>query len=340
VAIAERADLIVVAPATAHTIAKMANGLADDALTATVLATGAPILVAPAMDAHMFGNPATQENVRTLKRRGVTIVGPASGRLASGLVGKGRMVETAELMGWIRMILGQGGDLVGRKVVVSAGGTQEAIDPVRVVTNNSSGKMGYAIAEAARDRGGEAVVVAAPNALPDPVGVRVVNVNTALDMQKAVTDEIEDADVVIMAAAVSDWRPVTTADQKIKKGESTEWNLEFTKNPDIIAGLPSDKLVKVGFAAETEDLIANAQTKLVSKGLDLIAANDVTATDAGFATDTNRVMLFDREGGIEVMPLMSKYDVGHRILDRVKPMFKDGLKQDIAVGEDAAGGRD
>ncbi|HJO81615.1 MAG: bifunctional phosphopantothenoylcysteine decarboxylase/phosphopantothenate--cysteine ligase CoaBC [SAR202 cluster bacterium] len=340
VAIAERADLIVVAPATAHTIAKMANGLADDALTATVLATGAPILVAPAMDAHMFGNPATQENVRTLKRRGVTIVGPASGRLASGLVGKGRMVETAELMGWIRMILGKGGDLAGRKVVVSAGGTQEAIDPVRVVTNNSSGKMGYAIAEAARDRGGEAVVVAAPNALPDPVGVRVVNVNTALDMQKAVTDEIEDADVVIMAAAVSDWRPVTTADQKIKKGESTEWNLEFTKNPDIIAGLPSDKLVKVGFAAETEDLIANAQTKLVSKGLDLIAANDVTATDAGFATDTNRVMLFDREGGIEVMPLMSKYDVGHRILDRVKPMFKDGLKQDIAVGEDAAGGRD
>ena len=337
VAVAERVDLIVVAPATAHTIAKLAHGLADDALTATILATGAPVLVAPAMDAHMYGNLATQENVRTLQRRGVTIVGPATGRLASGLVGKGRMVETAELMGWITLALGKTGDMAGRKVIVSAGGTQEAIDPVRVVTNNSSGKMGYAIAEAARDRGGDAVLVTAPTALPDPIGVRVVKVQSALDMQKAITAEIDDADVVVMAAAVSDWRPVETADQKIKKSASNEWTLEFTKNPDIIAGLPSDKLVKVGFAAETEDLIANAQTKLVSKGLDLIAANDVTATDSGFATDTNRVMLFDREGGIEVVPLMSKYDVGHRILDRVKHMFRQGPNDATSVGEDATG---
>jgi phosphopantothenoylcysteine decarboxylase/phosphopantothenate--cysteine ligase len=275
--------------------------------------------------------------VERLKARGYTVAGPEEGRLASGLVGKGRMVEPAELVGHIRALLGRTGDLAGRKLVVSAGGTREPIDPVRVVTNRSSGKMGYAIAEAARDRGGDAVLVTAPTALPDPIGVRVVKVQSALDMQKAITAEIDDADVVVMAAAVSDWRPVETADQKIKKGASNEWTLEFTKNPDIIAGLPSDKLVKVGFAAETEDLIANAQTKLVSKGLDLIAANDVTAADSGFATDTNRVMLFDREGGIEVVPLMSKYEVGHRILDRVKHMFRPGPNDGTEVGEDAAG---
>ena len=304
VALAERSDLIIVAPATAHTIAKMALGLADDALTTMLLATQAPVIVAPAMDAHMFDNPATQANVRLLEERGVTIAGPASGRLASGLIGKGRLLETPELLGCITAVLGRDGDLAGRKIVISAGGTQEAIDPVRVITNHSSGKMGYAIAEAARDRGASAVL------------------GSALEMRDAVNHECQNADAVIMAAAVADWRPVSNADQKIKKGESNKWAIELTKTPDIIAGLIGDSMVKVGFAAESEDLIANAQSKLVSKGLDLIVANDITAEDSGFSTDTNRVTILDREGGTDDLPLMSKYDVGVNILDRVKPLFR------------------
>ena len=322
VALAERSDLIVVAPATAHTIAKVAQGLADDALTTTLLATQAPVIVAPAMDAHMFDNPATQANVRLLQERGMIIAGPASGRLASGLIGKGRLVETPELLGIIRTVLGRKGDLTGRKIVVSAGGTEEAIDPVRVITNHSSGKMGYAIAEAARDRGASAVLVSTPTALPAPYGVRMVRVRSALDMRDAINHECEDADAVIMAAAVADWRPVSAADQKIKKGASNEWSIELTKTPDIIAGLVADSLVKVGFAAESQDLIANAQSKLVSKGLDLIVANDITAVDAGFAADTNRVTILDREGGSDDLPLMSKYDVGVNIMDRVRPLFR------------------
>ncbi|PKB63274.1 MAG: bifunctional 4'-phosphopantothenoylcysteine decarboxylase/phosphopantothenoylcysteine synthetase [SAR202 cluster bacterium Io17-Chloro-G1] len=322
VALAERSDSIVIAPATAHTIAKMAHGLADDALTTTLLATQAPVIVAPAMDAHMFDNPATQANVRLLEERGVTFIGPASGRLASGLIGTGRLVETPEIIGCISAALGRHGDLAGKKIVVSAGGTEEAIDPVRVITNHSSGKMGYAIAEAARDRGASAVLVSTPTALPAPYGVRMVNVRSALDMRDAINQECRDADAVVMAAAVADWRPVSTADQKIKKGASNEWAIELTKTPDIIAGLAADSLVKVGFAAESQDLIANAQSKLVSKGLDLIVANDITAEDAGFAADTNRVTILDREGGSDELPLMSKYDVGVNILDRVRPLFR------------------
>jgi phosphopantothenoylcysteine decarboxylase/phosphopantothenate--cysteine ligase len=325
VALAERSDVIIIAPATAHTIAKMAQGLADDALTTTLLATQAPIIVAPAMDAHMFDNPATQANVKLLLERGVTIAGPASGRLASGLIGRGRLLETPELLGCIRTVLGRDGDMAGRKIVVSAGGTEEAIDPVRIITNHSSGKMGYAIAEAARDRGACAVLVSTPTALLAPYGVRMVKVRSALEMRDAVNHECQDADAVIMAAAVADWRPVSTADQKIKKGASNEWTIELTKTPDIIAGLAGDTLVKVGFAAESEDLIANAQSKLVSKDLDLIVANDITAEDSGFSTDTNRVTILDREGGAKDLPLMSKYDVGVNILDRVKPLFRRAI---------------
>ncbi len=321
VAIAERADAIIIAPATAHTIAKIAWGLADDALTTTVLATRAPIVVAPAMDAHMYDNPATQENVERLKSRGYVIAGPASGRLASGLMGKGRLLETPELIAYLKLALGRNGDLASRKIVVSAGGTQEPIDPVRVISNRSSGKMGYAIAEAARDRGALAVLVAAPTALPDPVGVRVIHVESALQMRAAVLQECATADALIMAAAVADWRPVSAAAQKVKKGASGTWTIELTKNPDIIAEASGERLIKVGFAAESEDLLANAQSKLLSKGLHLIAANDITAQDSGFATDTNRVILLDREGGVEELPLMSKYDVGHKILDRVTALI-------------------
>ena len=231
------------------------------------------------------------------------------------------MLEPPELIAHLRMALGRHGDLEGRKVVVSAGGTQEPIDPVRVITNRSSGKMGFAIAEAARDRGATALVVSAPTALPDPVGVQVVHVETALQMRDAVVHACADADALVMAAAVADWRPVSQATSKVKKGGSESWSVELTKNPDIVAGIDHERLVKVGFAAESEELLANAQSKLIGKGLDLIAANDITASDGGFASDDNRVLLLDREGAVEELPLMSKYEVGNRILDRVAALL-------------------
>ena len=322
VAIAERADLVVVAPATAHTLAKVSWGLADDALTTTILATRAPVIVCPAMDGHMYENPATQENVVRLKSRGYTVAGPTSGHLASGSSGVGRLLETSEILGHIRLQLGRGGDLAGKKVLVSAGGTQEAIDPVRFIGNRSSGKMGYAVAEAARDRGSTTVLVAAANGLPDPVGVRVVPVISAEEMHEAISREAGDADALAMSAAVADWRPAQSADQKLKKGAAESWSLELTRTPDILQGLVSEGLVKVGFAAESEDLESNAQAKLRSKGLHLIAANDITEMDSGFGADTNRAVLIDRDGNVERLELMTKYELGHRILDRVAAILE------------------
>ena len=322
VAIAERADLVVVAPATAHTLAKVSWGLADDALTTTILATRAPVIVCPAMDGHMYENPATQENVVRLKSRGYTVAGPTSGHLASGSSGVGRLLETSEILGHIRLQLGRGGDLAGKKVLVSAGGTQEAIDPVRFIGNRSSGKMGYAVAEAARDRGSTTVLVAAANGFPDPVGVRVVPVISAEEMREAIFREADDADALAMSAAVADWRPAQSADQKLKKGAAESWSLELTRTPDILQGLVSEGLVKVGFAAESEDLESNAQAKLRSKGLHLIAANDITEMDSGFGADTNRAVLIDRDGNVERLELMTKYELGHRILDRVAAILE------------------
>ena len=316
VALAQRADIVVVAPATSHTIAKMALGLADDPLTTTILATAAPVLVAPAMDGHMYDNPATQENLSKLRARGVTIVGPDRGRLASGAEGVGRLVEVPELMGHIAAVLGRSGDLSGRSIVVTAGGTQEPIDPVRVVANRSSGKMGYALAEAARDRGAEVVLVAAPTGLPDPPAVRMVRVRTALEMRDAVQDATRDADGLIMAAAVADYRPATEASQKVKKGADT-WSLELLKNPDIL-GESRGARVRVGFAAESEALEQNARHKLASKSLDLIVANDITAEGSGFGADTNKVLILDRNGVVDDLPLMSKRAVADRVLDRVR----------------------
>ena len=317
VALAERADLIVVAPATANVIAKMAMGLSDDALTATVLATRAPVIVAPAMDGNMYDNPATRENLDKLSSRGYTIAGPATGRLASGLYGPGRLLETPELLGYARLVLGRSGDLAGRKIVASAGGTRETIDPVRFISNRSSGKMGFAVAEAARDRGATAVLVTGPSALPAPVGVRVEKVVSALEMRDRLVEECRDADALIMAAAVSDWRPAESQASKVKKVGTQGMTLQLVQNPDIVADVQGDHLVKVGFAAETEDLLVNARSKLMSKGLHLVAANDVSADDAGFDGDLNRVILIDRDGGAEELGLITKYEVGHRILDRV-----------------------
>ena len=319
VALAQRAAIVVVAPATAHLIAKVAAGLADDPLTTTILATAALVLVAPAMDGHMYDNPATQENLSRIRDRGVTVVGPARGRLASGQVGTGRLVEPSELMGHISAVLGRKGDLAGRTIVVSAGGTQEPIDPVRVITNRSSGKMGYAIAEAARDRGARVVLVAAPTHLPEPAAVQVVGVATALEMRDAVLNAVKGADALIMAAAVADYTPVHVAHQKVKKGAQT-WSIELGRTPDILEETRGG-LVRVGFAAETEGLVENARDKLRSKSLDLIVANDVTAQDGGFGADTNKVLLVDREGGVEDLPLMSKHDVAHRLLDRLRGLL-------------------
>jgi phosphopantothenoylcysteine decarboxylase/phosphopantothenate--cysteine ligase len=317
VAIAERADIVVVAPATADFIAKMANGLADDALGTTILATTAPVMIAPAMDGHMYENTATQDNVEKLRERGVYVAGPATGHLASGLSGKGRLLETSELIGHISLVLGRKGDLAGKKIVVSAGGTQEAIDPVRFITNRSSGKMGYAIAEAARDRGASVTLVTAPTSLRDPVITSVIRIKSALEMRDTLANECEKADALIMAAAVADWRPVTVATQKLKKGSAENWSIKLTRTPDIVADTHGDHLIKVAFAAETDSVESSAQAKLESKGVDLIVANDVSATDSGFEVDTNKVTLIDRGGRIEELDLMSKYEVGHRILDRV-----------------------
>ena len=321
VALAETADIIIVAPTTANTIAKIANGISDDVLTTTILATRAPIIIAPAMDANMFDNAATQANVTTLITRGVFIAGPANGRLASGLIGQGRMVEPSNIISSASMILGKDGDFSGKKIVVSAGGTEEAIDPVRNITNRSSGKMGYAIAEAARDRGAVVSLVAGPNTIPKPVGILVTNVQSAEEMKKVIETECDGADALIMAAAVADWRPLKKMDSKAKKSTSDTWSLELVKNPDIIGSIKNDSLIKVGFAAESENLIENGKSKVKSKNLDFIVANDITAKDSGFSVDTNKVTIIHANGNIESLPLMSKYDVGHSILDRVKSGF-------------------
>ena len=313
--LAQQADIVVIAPATAHCIAKLAAGLADDPLTTTILATTAPLLVAPAMDGGMFSHPATQENLAKLRQRGVMIAGPASGRLASGLIGTGRLLETPELLGHIAYALGKDGDLAGKTIVVSAGGTMEPIDPVRVITNHSSGKMGYALAEAGRDRGAKVILVAAPTGLPDPALVEVVAVKTAQEMCDAVLERVKGADALIMAAAVADYRPTTEADQKIKKA-SADLTIDLAKTTDILEAATGD-FVKVGFSAETQNLVSNAKIKVGSKNLDLIVANDVTDPDSGFGIDTNKVTLIDRDLNVEELPVLTKYEVGHRILDRV-----------------------
>ena len=319
VALARRADIVVIAPATVHCIAKLAAGLADDPLTTTVIATTAPLLVAPAMDAAMYDHPATRENLGKLRQRGVTIAGPAPGRLASGLMGMGRLLEPLELVGHIAARLGREGDLAGRTIVISAGGTQEPIDPVRVITNNSSGKMGYALAEAARDRGAKAVLVTAPTGLPNPPLVEVVRVQTAAQMAEAVLREVKQADALIMAAAVADYRPAVAAEQKIKK-TNDELTIELAKTTDILEAAQGD-FVKVGFAAESENLVANAADKVRRKSLDLIVANDITDAASGFGSDTNKVVLIDRELQVEELPLLTKYEVSHHILDRIRELW-------------------
>jgi phosphopantothenoylcysteine decarboxylase/phosphopantothenate--cysteine ligase len=319
VALAERADVIVIAPATANTIARLAVGLANDLLSCTVLSTRAPVIIAAAMDVGMYHNSITQENLEKLRSRGHIIVGPAYGRLASGIEGVGRLAEIGEILAAIHQVLGRGGDLAGRRLVITAGGTREPIDPVRYIGNYSSGKMGYALAEAARNRGGEVTLITAPAAISPPLGVEVIQVQTAIQMRQAVIEKAVGADVLIMAAAVADYRPEVVNQKKMKR-KPDKLTIELTRTPDILAEVSGD-LIKVGFAAESEEMVENATRKLQDKGLDFIVANDITSPDSGFAVDTNRVIIIDRNGKVDRLPLMLKSEVAHRILDRVAELL-------------------
>ena len=320
VSLADEADIVVIVPATANIIAKMAAGIADDILTCTVLATKAPIVVAPAMHNNMYVNPITQENIDKLKARGFIVIPAVHGRLASGSVGYGRLPEISEIMGIIQQTLGRNGDLAGKRIVVTAGGTQEAIDPVRYIGNRSSGKMGYALAEAARDRGASVTLITTPTALNTIAGVETIKVQSAAQMNDAVVKATAKADALIMAAAVADYMPKTTAAQKIKK-TSDSLTLELVKTPDIISEVKG-KFLKIGFAAETQDLIANAKKKLTNKALDMIVANDVSVKGTGFGADTNKIVIITKDGKQEDLPLMSKREVADKILDNVGKMLK------------------
>jgi len=319
VSLAKSADMVVIAPATANIIAKLTAGIADDMLCCTVLATKAPVLIAPAMHTNMYNNPVTQDNLSKLKARDFVIVGPATGWLVSGKVGVGRLADINDIIGSIHTILGRDRDLAGKHIVVTAGGTQEPIDPVRYVSNRSSGKMGYALAEAARDRGAKVTFVTAPTSLREPVGVDVIKVNTAQEMRQAVENVTSQADALIMAAAVADYRPIKAAKDKIKKGEAG-LTLELERTPDILGSVKGN-FIKVGFAAESSNLVENAKQKLQQKGLALIVANDITASDSGFGTDTNRVTIIDREGKIDSLPLLPKQEVADKVLDRVAELL-------------------
>ena len=322
VGLGHAADLLVIAPCTANTLAKLAHGQADSLLTVTALASNCPLLLAPAMDGGMYDHAATQENLDTLKKRGAVIVEPAEGHLASGLTGKGRLPETAELIGHIRLILGRDGWLAKRKVIVTAGGTQEPLDPVRVLTNHSSGKQGYAIAQAALDAGAQVTLITAPTALIHPVGARVMQVQTARQMLDAVLQESAGSDALIMAAAVADFRPKTSAKDKIKK-EGGVPQIELEGTEDILKTVSSRRSdlkrlrVVVGFAAESQHLLENAANKLKSKSLDMIAANDISASDAGFSVETNRVTLLFADGSRESLSLMSKTEVAEIMIERI-----------------------
>ena len=326
ISLAQRASVIVIAPATANTIAKLAHGLADNLLTSTVLASNAPLIIAPAMDADMWANSVTQHNVDLLRERGVTFVGPGYGRLASGRMGAGRLVPTEEILAAVRKTLGSNGPLAGLHLAVTAGGTQEPLDPVRHIGNRSSGRMGYALAEAARDYGAQVALISAPTCLPPVYGVEMISVRTAAEMYEAIMTSLHNTDVLIMAAAVADYRPAQIAEHKIKKGEGT-LTIALDRTQDILAsvgqarsaGMP--RLV-VGFAAETENLLENARSKLQRKKLDLLVANDVSASDSGFGAETNRVTLLTPDGQAKELPLLSKLEVAERILDRVAVLWR------------------
>jgi phosphopantothenoylcysteine decarboxylase/phosphopantothenate--cysteine ligase len=316
--LADHADLFVIAPATANAIAKLALGLGDDMLSTTLLATTAPILVAPAMNVHMYANPAVQQNMRTLMGRGIRFIEPGEGQLACGYVGKGRLAEPEEIIAAVERFFANSQSLQGQHVLVTAGGTVERIDPVRYITNDSSGKMGYAIAEEALRMGAAVTLITGPTALQAPAGAQVVPIQSAEDMREAVLARLDSSTIVIKAAAVADYRPAVQAKQKIKKNADT-LTLEMVKNPDILQEIGARKQGQfvVGFAAETDRLDEFAMDKLTRKNSDLLVANDVSLEGAGFGTDTNIVRVFDRNGLVESLPLQSKGEVARKLLQMV-----------------------
>ena len=326
VGLAQTAELMVIAPCTANTLGKLAHGIADGLLTITALAVRCPLLVAPAMDVGIYSNQATQDNVKILTERGFYFAGPAEGRMASGLVGKGRLVEAAELLGHVRLVLGSHGPLAGKKIVITAGGTQEPLDPVRVLTNRSSGKQGYALAQAALDAGGTVSLVSAPTGMPAPIGARVIQVKTAQEMLEAVLIESAGADALVMAAAVADFRPKQLAENKLKKRDGIP-QVALEAAPDVlaaVAGMGAHRPgVVIGFAAESRDLLENATAKLKSKKLDMIVANDISAPDAGFGVDTNRVTLLFSNAKERALPLMSKDEVAETIIAHLAMLLEN-----------------
>ncbi|KAF0241669.1 MAG: phosphopantothenoylcysteine decarboxylase / phosphopantothenate--cysteine ligase [bacterium] len=327
ITLAQAIDLLLIAPATANSIAKFARGIADDFLTTLYLSTPAPLLMAPAMNVEMWQHPATQENLEILRNRGVEFVNPSAGYLACGMEGEGRLADPLEIAKRAIELVNQKQlsasklDLVGEHVLVSAGPTREHFDPIRYISNRSSGKMGYAIAKAALARGAEVTLVSGPVSLTPPSKVNLVKVTSAQEMYEAVLSYFEKATIVIKSAAVCDYRPKQQAEQKIKKTAS-EMMIELERTTDILAALGERKThqVLVGFAAETQNVLEYAQGKLLKKNLDLIVANDVSATDAGFDTDTNRVVIVDRRGNQTTLPLMSKHQVADRLLDIVQEL--------------------
>ncbi len=324
IALADWGEAVVVAPATANLLAKMAAGIADDLVTTLLLATRAPVLVAPAMNVNMWRHAATQANVETLRQRGARFVGPESGELACGHEGEGRMAEPEAIKAAVDLLLGRP-SMLGERVLVTAGGTREPVDAVRAITNRSSGKMGFAVAAEAALRGADAVLIAGPCALSTPPGVRRVDVETALEMREAVQAEFASATVAVMAAAVGDFRPATRSDRKIKKEElpaEGRFQIDLVANPDILAEISRERegRVVVGFAAESHDVLESARRKLERKGCDLMVANDISRRDAGFDTDENAVILVSPGGEAEELPLLSKAEVAARILDRVEKL--------------------
>ncbi len=326
ITLARRADLMVIAPASANSLAKLAHGIADNLLTVTALAIRCPLAVAPAMDAGMYDHVATQENLQILAGRSVTILGPKEGHLASGLKGKGRMLEPTILFSAIRFILSRTNPLSGKRILVTAGGTQEALDPVRFISNHSSGKQGYAVAQAALDAGAQVTLVSARTAITPPYGAELIEVVSAAEMHTAVMEKVQQVDAVIMAAAVADFRPASSSEQKIKK-DATLQSIKLEPTTDILKELGEfkqqhPKLILVGFAAESENLIQNASEKLKRKNLDIIVANDISRSDRGFAVDNNEVILLFRDGSRKEVPLQNKENIAREIIDNLSPLLQ------------------
>jgi len=320
VAMGREADVIVVAPATAHVISRLANGMADDLIATTVLATSAPVVIAPAMETHMWQNPATQDNIARLRARGVRVVDPESGPLASGDVGPGRLASLEKIEAAVVDALSSSAALAGRRVILTAGPTVEAIDPVRFVSNRSSGKMGYAIAQAARDAGAEVTLVTGPTALRAPNGVRVIPVESAEDMQDAVLAVLPEMDAVVMAAAIADYRPLEVSHRKIKKRDAgSELTIRMTENPDVLKAIIAarrPKTIVVGFKAESGEATAEAERMLREKKVDLVIANDISDPSSVFGSDTDRVTFVSADG-VEALPVLAKTEVARRLVAKL-----------------------